>query len=54
MSMNQIPETKAFELIGKQQLEIALLRERLGILQQHQCAVCVRECCKEPEQVAPE
>jgi hypothetical protein len=49
-----VPESKVLEIIGAQQVEIALLRERVGILSAHQCQKCPAECCKPRPEGAPE
>lgn len=49
----EIPQSKALELIGAQQIEITILRERIGILSQHQCEPCGLEHVVPADDVAP-
>lgn len=41
----------AVALIGRQQIEITVLRERVALIQTHRCEPCSAECCasKAPE-----
>lgn len=51
----EIPQNKAFEVIGAQQVEIVVLREHIGMLQGHKCAPCGLEHTNDPQtQEAPE
>lgn len=45
----EITQNKAFEIIGQQQMEIVILRERIGILTGHKCEPCDREHVGEHE-----
>lgn len=41
----EIPQNKALELIGAQQIEITILREALALARQHRCEPCSDSCC---------
>lgn len=48
----EVPQTKALEIIGAQQIEIAVLRDALNLSRQHRCEPCHESCCQdrpEPE-----
>lgn len=39
----EIPQSKAYEIVGQQQIEIVVLREHIKMLQSHQCEPCERQ-----------
>lgn len=45
----EVTQNKAFEIIGQQQMELVVLRERLRLLADHQCAPCGREHSDDPQ-----
>lgn len=45
----EIPQGKALEIIGAQQIELVVLRERVALLQQHRCEPCRQSCCQDGE-----
>ena len=51
----EVPQTKALELIGAQQMEITVLREALKLSREHRCEPCHESCCAAgPGEAEPE